>query len=55
MKDYGKKWGWLGVATWKEMTDNIKNMCKLPKHILPYVMISSGYPGGQSNEFVDRY
>lgn len=46
---------WLGVATSKEVTENIKNLFKLPEHVLPFALISVGYPQGQSNEFVDRY
>lgn len=46
---------WLGVATTEIIPKNISSFFDLPDHIMPFAMISIGYPDGQENTFVDRY
>ncbi len=47
---------WLGAAGKKERADYISSMFNLPSHILPYAVISVGYPKNENaNHFVDRF
>lgn len=47
---------WLGVAPQKEREDYIKELFQLPGNIVPFCVISIGYPlKGQENKFIDRY
>ncbi|WP_394525430.1 nitroreductase family protein [Lacrimispora sp. JR3] len=46
---------WLGVATTETIPQEISRLFDLPGHIMPFAMISIGYPDGQENKFVDRY
>lgn len=46
---------WFGVATSPLVAENVRELFKLPGNILPFALISVGYPDGQKNQFVDRY
>lgn len=46
---------WLGVAPMPERMEYITKNYNLPKHIVPFCIISVGYPNRQSNHFVDRF
>ena len=46
---------WLGVAPEKERVDYVKDLFNLSDNIVPYAIISVGYPEGAGNRFVDRY
>ncbi|WP_124064865.1 nitroreductase family protein [Clostridium sp. E02] len=46
---------WLGVATSKDVTENVRTLFELPDHIKPFALISVGYPDDQKNEYKDRY
>lgn len=46
---------WLGVAPDEERMNNIIDMFDLPNDILPFCVISIGYPEGEENRFIDRF
>ena len=47
---------WLGVAPDKEMIKYLTDMFNLPDNIVPYALVSIGYPDDTiENKFVDRY
>ena len=46
---------WLGVSPVKERMQHITKLFELPQHILPFAIVSVGYPLGARNQFVDRY
>ncbi len=46
---------WIGVGTREEYAANVSRLFALPGTLMPFALISVGYPDGQGNEFVDRY
>ena len=46
---------WLGIAPVKERMDHIIHMFNLPKHIVPFAIVSFGYPCTARNQYIDRY
>lgn len=45
---------WLGVYPREERVENLKKLFKTPEHIIPFSVISLGYPDEKSSK-VDRY
>lgn len=45
---------WLGVYPRDERVENLKKLFKTPEHIIPFSVISLGYPDEESSK-VDRY
>jgi nitroreductase len=45
---------WLGVYPRDERVENLKKLFKTPEHIIPFSVISLGYPDEESGK-VDRY
>lgn len=46
---------WLGVAPEQDRMDYITKHYNLPKHMVPFCIISIGYPDRQTNHFIDRF
>jgi nitroreductase len=46
---------WMGMYPAEDRIKTVKDMYKLPENIMPFALISLGYPEGDDNVFVDRY
>lgn len=46
---------WIGVATSKEKTKNVRTFFDLPDHIKAFSMVAFGYPEKETNRFIDRF
>lgn len=46
---------WLGTAPEEDRINYIKDMFNLKENIIPYCVISLGYPEGEGNKFIDRF
>lgn len=45
---------WLGIYPRKERISGLRNLFKIPEHIIPFSLISLGYPAVEQSR-VDRY
>lgn len=46
---------WLGVAPIPERMEYIRENYNLPTYMVPFCIISIGYPDRQTNHFIDRF
>lgn len=53
---HAKKLGavWLGIYPRKDRMDGMKNLCKLPDNIIPFSLVSIGYPA-ENKEKSNRF
>ena len=46
---------WLGIYPWQDRMDAIRRLVPIPDHIVPFAVVSVGYPGRDYNEQPDRF